>query len=86
MPFFKYLGQFNNDDQYTDLMVALFERQDLMIKTNELKNLAGLVEHLQEEVNKQEEYMQEIFDSMEAAGLHNLMKKHYMQENRIIRR
>ena len=39
-----YLEHFENDDNYSDLMVALFRRQDLIVKTNELKHLAVLVE------------------------------------------
>ena len=44
MTFSKYLEQFESDDAYTDLMVTLFKRQDLIIKTNEMKHLAGIVE------------------------------------------
>ena len=84
--FFDFLGRFENDDVYEDLMVALFKRQDLMTKTAKLKNLAGIVERLQDEANRQQEYMLEIFDSMEAAGLHNILKKWYIRDNRILRR
>ena len=78
MTFSKYLEQFETDDSYTDLMVTLFERQDLIIKTNEMKHLAGMVEHFQNEINHLQEYMQESFDTMEAGGLYQLSKKWFI--------
>ena len=50
--------------------MALFERQDLIVKTSEIKHLAPLVERLQDEANRQQEHMEEIFNGMEAVGLH----------------
>ena len=44
MTYSEYLEQFETVDTYDDLMVALFERQDLIIKTNKMKHLTGLVE------------------------------------------
>ena len=75
MTFSEYLEQFKTNDAYTDLMVTLFERQDLIIKTNEMKHLAGMVKHFQNEISHIQEYMQESFDTMEAGGLHQLLKK-----------
>ena len=75
MTFSEYLELFETDDSYADLMVTLFERQDLIIKTNEMKHLAGMVEHFQNEISHLQEYMQESFDTMEAGGLHQLLKK-----------
>ena len=63
-------------------MVTLFRRQDLIVKTNELKHLAALVKQLQNEVDSQQEYMQEILD--EAAGLHEQLKKYYIRDNGVI--
>ena len=83
--FSDYLEHFENNDTYSDLMVALFRRQDLIVKTNELKHLAVLVERLQNEVDSQQEYMWEIFDMMEAAGLHEQLKKFYIWDNGVIR-
>ena len=75
MTFSEYLELFETDDSYTDLMVTLFERQDLIIKTNEMKHLAGMVERFQNEISHLQEYMQESFDTMEAGGLHQLLRK-----------
>ena len=63
-------------------MVTLFRRQDLIVKTNELKHLTALVEQLQNEVDSQQEYIREIFN--EAAGLHEQLKKYYIRDNRVI--
>ena len=84
--FSDYLKHFENDDTYSDLMVALFGRQDLIVKTNKLKHLAALAKQLQNEIESQQEYMQEIFDTMEAAGLHEQLKKFYIRDNGVIRR
>ena len=75
MTFSEYLEQFKSNNTYTDLMVTLFERQDLIIKTNEMKHLAGMVEHFQNKISHLQEYMQESFDTMEAGGPHQLLKK-----------
>ena len=79
MTFSKYFEQFKTDDAYTDLMVTLFKRQDLIIKTNKMKHLVGMVKHFQNEISHLQEYMQESFDTMEAGGLHQLLKKQYVR-------
>ena len=76
--FLDYLKHFENDKTYSNLMVILFGRQDLLVKTNKLRHLAPLVERLQDEANNQQKYMQEMFGQMEAAGLHEILKKHYI--------
>ena len=75
MTFSKYLEQFETDNAYTNLMVTLFERQDLIIKMNEMKHLTGMVKCFQNEISALQEYMQELFDTMEAGSLHQLLKK-----------
>ena len=75
MTFSEYLEQYETDDAYTNLMVTLFERQDLIINTNKMKHLAGMVGHFQNKISHLQEYMQESFDTMEAGGLHQLLKK-----------
>ena len=65
MTFSVYLELFKTNDSYTDLMVTLFERQDLIIKTNKMKHLAGMVEHFQNKISHLQEYMQESFDTMD---------------------
>ena len=86
MTFSEYLEQFKTDDAYTDLTVTLFERQDLIIKTNEMKHLAGMVKHFQNKISALQEYMQESFDTMEAGGLHQLLKKWYVCHGFVIGR
>ena len=82
--FLNYIKLFNNNDSFSALQVALFERQDLAVKTSKMKHLAPLVEWLQDEANRQQEHMEEIFNGMEAVGLHRLLKKHFVRDNRVI--
>ena len=84
--FFEYLRQFENDDLYEELMVAVFGRQDLIMKTNEMKHLAKLVQRLQDEANEQQDYMLEIFNSMKNEGLDRILGKKYVRDNGIIRK
>ena len=79
MTFSEYLKQFKTDNSYTDLMVMLFKRQDLIIKMNEMKHLVGMVKWFQNEISHLQEYMQEPFNTMEAGRLHQLLKKWYVQ-------
>ena len=65
--------------------MALFERQDLTVKTNEIKHLIPLIKRLQDKINRQQEHVDEIFDSMEAAGLHQILEKHFVRDNGVIR-
>ena len=80
-----YVKFFDNDDAFYALQVALFEWQDLTVKTHEIKHLNSLIQRLQDEINRQQEYVDEIFDGMEAAGLHQILKKHFVRDNGTIR-
>ena len=80
-----YVKLFNDDDAFYALQVALFERQDLSVKTLEIKHLNSLIQRLQDEINRQQEHVDEIFDGMEAAGLHQILKKHFVRDNGVIR-
>ena len=84
--FSKCLEQFKTVDTYNDLMVMLFERQDLIIKTNKMKHLVGLVECFQNEISMLQEYMQESFDTMEVSRLHQLLQKRYVWHEGTMRR
>ena len=46
-----YVKSFDNDDTFYALQVALFERQDLTVKTHEIKHLISLIQRLQDEIN-----------------------------------
>ena len=46
-----YVKLFDGDDSFYALQVALFERQDLTVKTNEIKRLISLIQRLQDEIN-----------------------------------
>ena len=83
--FLDYIKLFNDDNSFSALQVALFKRQDLIVKTSEMKHLALLVERLQDEANRQQEHMEEIFNCMETAGLHRILKKHFVRDNGVIR-
>ena len=39
-----YVKLFDNDDAFYALQVALFERQDLSVKTHEIKHLNSLIQ------------------------------------------
>ena len=83
--FLDFIKLFNSDNSFTALQSALFEREDLFIKTNKIKYLAILVERLQDEANRQQEHIEEMFNDMEVKGLHQILKKHFVRDNGIIR-
>ena len=83
--FIDFIKLFNTNDSFLALQAALFEREDLTVKVNEMKYLATLVERLQDEANRQQEHIEEMFNSMEVNGLHNVLKKHFVRDNGIIR-
>ena len=82
--FLDFIKLFNSDDSFTALQSALFEREDFTIKTNEIKYLTTLVERLQDEANRQQEHIKEMFNDMEVKGLHEILKKHFVRDNGII--
>ena len=82
--FLDFVKLFNSDDSFTVLQSALFEREDLIVKTNEIKYLAILVERLQDEANRQQEHIEEMFNDMEVRGLHKILKKHFVCDNGVI--
>ena len=49
--FNNYVKLFDNDDAFYALQVALFKRQDLTVKTHEIKHLNSLIQRLQDEIN-----------------------------------
>ena len=52
-----------------------------------MKHLAGMVECFQNKISHLQEYMQESFDTMEAGGLHQLLKKQFVcHEGVMVRR
>ena len=83
--FLDFIKLFNTDDSFLALQAALFEWEDLTVKTNEMKYLAILVEQLQDEANRQQEHIEEMFNSMEVSGLHDVLKKHFVRDNGVIR-
>ena len=85
LTFNDYVKLCDDDDSFYALQVALFERQDLTVKTNEIKHLIPLIKRLQDEINRQQEYVDEIFDSMEVVGLHQILEKHFVCDNGVIR-
>ena len=83
--FFDFIKLFNSDNSFLALQSALFEREDLTIKTNKIKYLAILVKRLQDEANRQQEHIEEMFNDMEVKGLHKILKKHFVRDNGVIR-
>ena len=83
--FLDFIKLFNSDDSFLALQSVLFEREDLTVKTNEIKYLAILVERLQDKANRQQEHIEEMFNDMEVRGLHKILKKHFVRDNGVIR-
>ena len=83
--FLDFIKLFNSDDSFLALQSALFEWEDFIAKTNEIKYLAILVERLQDEANRQQEHIEEMFNDMEVRGLHKILKKHFVHDNGVIR-
>ena len=46
-----YVKLFDDDDTFYALQVALFEQQDLTVKTHEIKHLISLIQRLQDKIN-----------------------------------
>ena len=44
-----------------------------------------MVERLQDEANRQQEHIEEMFNDMEVRGLHKILKKHFVRDNGAIR-
>ena len=44
-----------------------------------------MVERLQDEANRQQEHIEEMFNEMEVKGLHKILKKHFVRDNGVIR-
>ena len=44
-----------------------------------------MVKRLQDEANRQQEYIEEMFNDMEVKGLHKILKKHFVHDNGVIR-
>ena len=44
-----------------------------------------MVERLQDEANRQQEHIKEMFNDMEVKGLHKILRKHFIRNNGVIR-
>ena len=82
--FLDFIKLFNSNNSFLALQSALFKREDLTVKTNEIKYLAILVERLQDEANRQQEHIEEMFNNMEVKGIHKILKKHFVHDNGVI--
>ena len=63
--FSEFLALFENDDDYKQLMVTIFERHDFILKTNAMRHVAELIRRFQDEINEQRDYIRSIFIEME---------------------
>ena len=77
LTFSEFLALFENDNDYEQLVVTLFECHDFIIKTNAMRHVAELIRHFQDEIDEQQDYIQSIFIKMERAGLHELLNQDY---------
>ena len=79
LTFSEFLALFENDDDYEQLMVTLFEQHDFILKTNAMWHVAKLIRHFQDKIDEQRDYIWSIFVEMEWAGLHELLNLDYKQ-------
>ena len=77
LTFSEFLGLFENDDDYEQLMVTLFEQHDFILKMNAIRHLAELIRCFQDEINEQWDYSRSMFTEMERAGIHELLNQDY---------
>ena len=77
LTFSEFLGLFENDDDYEQLMVTLFEQHDFILKTNAMQHMAELIRQFQDEIDEQWDYIQLMFTEMKQAGLHKLLNQDY---------
>ena len=86
LTFSEFLALFENDDDYEQLMVTLFERHDFILKTNAMRHVAELIRLFQDEIDEQRDYIRSIFISMERAGIHELLNQDYKRNRGTIHR
>ena len=86
LTFSEFLALFENNDDYEQLMVTLFERHDFILKTNAMRQVAELIRRFQDEIDEQWDYIRSIFIEMERAGLHELLNLDYKRTRGIIHR
>ena len=86
LTFSEFLALFEDNNNYKQLVVTLFERHDFIIKTNAMWHVAKLIRCFQDKIDEQQDYIQSIFIEMERAGLHELLNQDYKQIRGTIRR
>ena len=84
--FSDFLEQVMNNNNYKELMTMLFEQHNFILKTNSIQHITQLIKRLQNEVDAQQQYIQELYKEMEWGGLHELLKKDYICDNGTIKR
>ena len=57
LTFSEFLALFENDDDYEQLMVTLFERHDFILKTNAMRHVAELIRRFQDKIDEQRDYI-----------------------------
>jgi hypothetical protein len=77
MSFTEYLEHFENEEEFTGLMVSLFERHDFILKTNQMRHGSSTIERLQNEIDEQRRHIYQLFVEMERGGLHEILNKDY---------
>ena len=55
--FSEFLALFENNNDYEQLMVTLFERHDFILKTNVMRHVAELIRRFQDEIDEQRDYI-----------------------------
>ena len=84
--FTEFLDRLDTDETVDELMVALFERHDFILKTNSIRHTAQTVRRLQDEIDNQQKYMRSLFEEMEGSGLHQLLGQDFRRKKGEIRK
>src|ERR1700684_3985247 len=78
--FTEYLERFESEEEFTGLMVSLFERHNFILKTNQMRHGASTIERLQNEIDEQRQHIHQLFVEMERGGLHEILNKDYKRK------
>lgn len=73
----EYFTLFKTDDDYLKLSSTLFSRPDFMMKTSTMRHNWKTVQRLRKEIDKQFDYMYQLYDEMNDGGLQLLLQQDY---------
>ena len=78
--FTEFIDRLDTEETVDELMVTLFEQHDFILKTNSIRHTARTVQRLQDEIDKQQNYMRSLFEEMEGSGLQQLLEQDFKRK------